>query len=62
MTRTYRRAADYVAAALVFLRDNLLLHEPLRAQHLEPGLLGHWGSCPGITMVYSAVNTWTWGA
>jgi xylulose-5-phosphate/fructose-6-phosphate phosphoketolase len=57
MTRTYRRAADYVAAGLVFLRDNLLLREPLRPEHLKPRLLGHWGSCPGITMVYSAVNT-----
>ncbi|GGW37824.1 phosphoketolase family protein [Streptomyces xantholiticus] len=56
MTRAYRRAADYTAAALIFLRDNLLLREPLRADHLKPRLLGHWGSCPGITMVYSAAN------
>ncbi|MET9423681.1 phosphoketolase family protein [Streptomyces sp. NPDC006540] len=57
MTRTYRRAADYVSAALIFLRDNVLLREPLRPEHLKPRLLGHWGSCPGITMVYSALNT-----
>ncbi|TXS35588.1 phosphoketolase family protein [Streptomyces sp. t39] len=56
MTRTYRRAADYVAASLIFLRDNVLLREPLRAEHLKPRLLGHWGSCPGITMMYSSLN------
>ncbi|MGK9465191.1 phosphoketolase (plasmid) [Streptomyces sp. G6] len=52
----YRRAADYVAVALIFLRDNVLLREPLRAEHIKPRLLGHWGSCPGITMVYAALN------
>lgn len=53
----YRRAADYVAAALIYLRGNVLLREPLRTEHLKPRLLGHWGSCPGITMVYAALNT-----
>ncbi|MFJ1864422.1 phosphoketolase family protein [Streptomyces sp. NPDC088097] len=54
---TYRRAADYVAAALIFLQDNVLLTEPLRPEHLKPRLLGHWGTCPGLTMVYAALNT-----
>ncbi|MFD3328444.1 phosphoketolase family protein [Streptomyces sp. NPDC058701] len=53
----YRRAADYAAAALIHLRDNVLLTEPLRPEHLKPRLLGHWGTCPGITMVYTALNT-----
>ncbi|MFE5534743.1 phosphoketolase [Streptomyces sp. NPDC056492] len=52
----YLRAADYVAATLIFLQDNVLLGEPLRPEHVKPRLLGHWGSCPGITMVYSALN------
>ncbi|MGW6986904.1 phosphoketolase family protein [Streptomyces sp. NPDC054946] len=53
----YERAADYVAAALIFLQDNLLLTEPLRPEHIKPRLLGHWGSCPGISMVYAALNS-----
>ncbi|MCY0923035.1 phosphoketolase family protein [Streptomyces sp. H27-G5] len=52
----YRRAADYVAAALIHLQDNVLLGEPLRPEHLKPRLLGHWGTCPGITLVYGALN------
>lgn len=56
-TREYRQAADYVAAALIFLQDNVMLREPLRREHLKPRLLGHWGSCPGITMAYAALNS-----
>ncbi|MBP2471608.1 xylulose-5-phosphate/fructose-6-phosphate phosphoketolase [Crossiella equi] len=52
----YRRAADYLAAAMIYLRDNVLLREPLRPEHLKPRLLGHWGTCPGITYVYSGLN------
>ncbi|MGW7313507.1 phosphoketolase family protein [Streptomyces sp. NPDC054854] len=53
----YARAADYVAAALIFLQDNVLLTEPLRPDHIKSRLLGHWGTCPGITAVYAALNT-----
>ncbi len=53
----YSRAADYVSVASIFLQDNLLLTEPLRPEHVKPRLLGHWGTCPGITTVYEALNT-----
>lgn len=52
----YTRAADYVAVASIFLQDNVLLTEPLRPEHIKPRLLGHWGTCPGITLVYAALN------
>ncbi|MFI9114155.1 phosphoketolase family protein [Streptomyces venezuelae] len=52
----YRRAADYVAAVLIHLRENVLLKEPLRREHLKPRLLGHWGTCPGINRVYAALD------
>ena len=52
----YRRACDYLAAAMIYLRDNVLLTEPLRPEHLKPRLVGHWGTCPGITFVYAGVN------
>jgi xylulose-5-phosphate/fructose-6-phosphate phosphoketolase len=54
--RRYRRAADYAAAAMIYLKDNVLLREPLRREHLKPRLLGHWGTCPGITFLYSGLN------
>lgn len=52
----YRRAADYLAAAMIHLADNVLLREPLRAEHLKPRLLGHWGTCPGVTYLYAGLN------
>jgi xylulose-5-phosphate/fructose-6-phosphate phosphoketolase len=54
--RRYRRAANYLAAAQIFLQDNVLLHEPLRAEHLKRRPLGHWGTCPGITFVYAHLD------
>ncbi|MFE5503988.1 phosphoketolase family protein [Amycolatopsis japonica] len=54
--RRYRRACDYLAAAMIHLKDNVLLREPLRPEHLKPRPLGHWGTCPGLTLVYAGLN------
>ena len=54
--RRYRRAVNYLAAAQIFLRDNVLLSEPLRFEHVKSRLLGHWGTCPGINFVYAHLN------
>ena len=52
----YRRAANYLAAAQIYLKDNVLLDEPLRPTHIKDRLLGHWGTCPGINLVYTHLN------
>ena len=52
----YRRAANYLAAAQIYLKDNVLLEEPLRPTHIKDRLLGHWGTCPGINLVYAHLN------
>ena len=54
--RRYRRAVDYLAAAQVYLKTNPLLREPLRPEHVKDRLLGHWGTCPGINLVYVHLN------
>ncbi|WP_370439735.1 phosphoketolase [Kineococcus halophytocola] len=41
---------------MIYLRDNVLLREPLRPEHVKPRLLGHWGTCPGITFVHAGLN------
>jgi xylulose-5-phosphate/fructose-6-phosphate phosphoketolase len=51
------RAANYVSAAQIYLKDNVLLKEPLTAEHIKPRLLGHWGTCPGINFVYANLNS-----
>ncbi len=50
------RAANYLGAAQLYLRDNALLREPLRAEHIKPRLLGHWGTVPGINLVYGHLS------
>lgn len=52
----YQRATNYLAAAQIYLRDNILLREPLAPDHIKDRLLGHWGTCPGINMVYAHLN------
>jgi xylulose-5-phosphate/fructose-6-phosphate phosphoketolase len=52
----YRRATNYLAAAQVYLQSNCLLAEPLRPEHIKPRLLGHWGTCPGINLIYAHLN------
>jgi xylulose-5-phosphate/fructose-6-phosphate phosphoketolase len=52
----YRRAANFLAAAQVYLQDNCLLEQPLRPAHIKPRLLGHWGTAPGINLIYAHLN------
>ncbi|WP_126548216.1 phosphoketolase family protein [Dictyobacter kobayashii] len=52
----YRRFTNYLAAAQIFLRDNVLLEEPLKPEHIKDRLLGHWGTSPGINLVYAHLN------
>ncbi|KAJ5749161.1 uncharacterized protein N7511_010857 [Penicillium nucicola] len=52
----FRRAASYIAAAMIFLQENTLLKEDLKFDHVKPRLLGHWGTCPGLILVYSHLN------
>jgi xylulose-5-phosphate/fructose-6-phosphate phosphoketolase len=52
----YWRAANYVSVGQIYLLDNPLLHEPLQAEHVKPRLLGHWGTTPGLNLVYAHLN------
>ena len=52
----YRRAVNYLAAAQIYLTDNPLLEEPLRPEHIKQRLLGHWGTAPGINLIYGHLN------
>ncbi|MEZ4503551.1 MAG: phosphoketolase family protein [Dehalococcoidia bacterium] len=52
----YWRAANYLAVGQIYLADNPLLREPLRLEHVKPRLLGHWGTAPGLNMVYVHLN------
>jgi xylulose-5-phosphate/fructose-6-phosphate phosphoketolase len=52
----YWRAANYLSIGQIYLFDNPLLTEPLKAEHIKPRLLGHWGTTPGLNFVYAHLN------
>nr|MDQ6929002.1 phosphoketolase family protein [Actinomycetota bacterium] len=52
----YWEAANYLTVAQIYLRDNPLLREPLRPEHIKPRLLGHWGTSPGLSLIYVQLN------
>jgi xylulose-5-phosphate/fructose-6-phosphate phosphoketolase len=52
----YWRAANYLSVGQIYLLDNPLLREPLRAEHVKPRLLGHFGTTPGLNFVYAHLN------
>jgi xylulose-5-phosphate/fructose-6-phosphate phosphoketolase len=50
------RAANYLTVGQIYLRANPLLREPLTAAHIKPRLLGHWGTSPGLNLLYAHLN------
>lgn len=50
------RAANYLSVGQIYLLDNPLLEEPLAIEHVKPRLLGHWGTTPGLNLVYAHLN------
>jgi xylulose-5-phosphate/fructose-6-phosphate phosphoketolase len=52
----YWRAANYLSVGQIYLLENPLLKEPLKAGHIKPRLLGHWGTTPGLNFIYVHLN------
>jgi xylulose-5-phosphate/fructose-6-phosphate phosphoketolase len=52
----YWRAANYLSVGQIYLLENPLLREPLRPEHVKPRLLGHFGTTPGLNLVYAHLN------
>jgi xylulose-5-phosphate/fructose-6-phosphate phosphoketolase len=52
----YWRASLYLSLGMIYLRDNPLLEQPLKVEHTKVRLLGHWGSDPGMSLIYIHLN------
>ena len=52
----YWRAANYLSVGQIYLLDNPLLREPLQRAQIKPRLLGHWGTSPGLNLIYVHLN------
>lgn len=56
LTDDYMRASLYLCLGMLYLRENPLLKEPLKVEHLKARLLGHWGSDAGQIFAYVHFN------
>jgi xylulose-5-phosphate/fructose-6-phosphate phosphoketolase len=52
----YWQASLYLCLGMLYLKDNPLLREPLKLEHIKPRLLGHWGSDAGQCFTYIHFN------
>jgi xylulose-5-phosphate/fructose-6-phosphate phosphoketolase len=52
----YWQAANYLSVGQIYLYANPLLKQPLKAEHIKPRLLGHWGTTPGLNFIYVHLN------
>lgn len=52
----YWRLANYLSAAQLYLKSNFFLEQPLKPEHIKNRLLGHWGTVPGINLIYAHLN------
>jgi xylulose-5-phosphate/fructose-6-phosphate phosphoketolase len=50
------RAANYLSVGQIYLLANPLLIDPLAPEHIKPRLLGHWGTTPGLNLLYTHLN------
>jgi xylulose-5-phosphate/fructose-6-phosphate phosphoketolase len=54
--KRYLRYVDYIGAAQLYLKDNYLLKHPLKNDDIKPRILGHWGTVPGLNLIYASLN------
>ena len=52
----YFRAANYLSVGQLYLRDNPLLRSPLKFSDIKKNIVGHWGTVPGQTFIYTHLN------
>ncbi len=52
----YWRAANYLSVGQIYLVDNPLVRTPLAPENIKPRLLGHWGTTPGLNLLYAHLN------
>src|SRR5689334_13694425 len=52
----YWRACNYLSGGMLYLQENPLLRQPLKPEHIKNRLLGHWGSCPGQSLIWVHLN------
>jgi xylulose-5-phosphate/fructose-6-phosphate phosphoketolase len=52
----YWMASNYLTVGQIYLKSNPLLRRPLTFDDIKPRLLGHWGTSPGLNLIYVHMN------
>ena len=52
----YFDAANYLSACQLYLIDNPLLDRPLSIKYIKKKIVGHWGTVPGQSFIYTHLN------
>ena len=52
----YWRAANYLTVGQIYLLENALLDRPLCVSDVKPRSLGHWGTSPGLNILYAHLS------
>jgi xylulose-5-phosphate/fructose-6-phosphate phosphoketolase len=56
LMHVYWRACNYLSVGMIYLKDNPLLKELLKTDHVKHRLLGHWGASPALSFVWVHLN------
>ncbi|MCS7317651.1 MAG: phosphoketolase family protein [Candidatus Dojkabacteria bacterium] len=54
--KKYFDFANYICLAMLYLKDNFFLTRDLKKEDLKDRILGHWGTVPGLNLIYGALN------
>ncbi len=54
--KKYHRLSNYLSSAMLYLKDNFLLKDDLKKEHIKDRILGHWGTVPGLNFIYGGLN------
>lgn len=52
----YIRYVNYLGASQLYLKNNFLLEKELKMEHIKERVLGHWGTVPGLNLIYAHLN------
>lgn len=55
----YHRLSNYISTAMLYLKENVLLETPFSEKDIKKNILGHWGTVPGLNLIYGGLNYYT---
>jgi xylulose-5-phosphate/fructose-6-phosphate phosphoketolase len=54
--KDHHQFTNFVGASSLYLKSNFLLESKLTYNDIKPRILGHWGTVPGLNLIYGGLN------